>query len=54
MLNASDGDIVTLFKAFGIDVPAKIYTKGDLRELKSAIDPWRNSTSTSGRLKARG
>ena len=38
MLNASDGDIVTLFKAFGIDVPAKIYTKGDLRELKSAID----------------
>ena len=40
MLNASDGDIVTLFKAFGIDVPAKIYTKGDLRELKSAIDPF--------------
>ena len=27
-------------KAFGIDVPAKIYTKGDLRELKSAIDPF--------------
>ena len=40
MLNASDGDIVTLFKAFGIDVPAKIYTKGDLLELKSAIDPF--------------
>ena len=40
MLNASDGDIVTLFKAFGIDVPAKIDTKGDLRELKSAIDPF--------------
>ena len=40
MLNASDGDIVTLFKAFGIDVPAKIYTKGDLREVKSAIDPF--------------
>ena len=39
-LNASDGDIVTLFKAFGIDVLAKIYTKGDLRELKSAIDPF--------------
>lgn len=38
--NASDGDIVTLFKAFGIDVPAKIYTKGDLREVKSAIDPF--------------
>ena len=32
MLNASDGDIVTLFKAFGIDVPAKMYTrKRDLR-----------------------
>ena len=40
MLNASEGDIVTLFKAFGIDVPAKIYTKGDLRELKSAINPF--------------
>ena len=40
MLNASDGGIVTLFKAFGIDVPAKIYTKGDLREVKSAIDPF--------------
>ena len=40
MLNASDGDIVTLFRAFGIDVPAKIYTKGDLRELKSNIDPF--------------
>ena len=40
MLNASDGDIETLFKAFGIDVPAKIYTKGDLREVKSAIDPF--------------
>lgn len=40
MLNASDGDIVTLFKAFGVDVPAKIYTKGDLRELKSVIDPF--------------
>ena len=40
MLNASDGDIVTLFKAFGIDIPAKIYTKGDLREVKSAIDPF--------------
>ena len=40
MLNASDGDIVTLFKAFGIDVPAKIYTKGDLRELKSSVDPF--------------
>lgn len=40
MLNASDGDIVTLFKAFGVDVPARIYTKGDIRELKSAIDPF--------------
>jgi len=40
MLNASEGDIVTLFRAFGIDVPAKIYTKGDIRELKSSIDPF--------------
>ena len=39
MLNASDGDIVTLFKAFGIDVPAKIPTKRDLLDLKSPIDP---------------
>ena len=38
LLKASHGDIATLFKAFGIDVPAKIYTKGDLRKLKSAID----------------
>ncbi len=28
MLNASDGDIVTLFKAFGLEIPAKIYTNG--------------------------
>ena len=40
MLNASDGDIVTLFKAFGLKLPAKIYTKGDIRELKSAVNPF--------------
>ena len=40
MLNAWDGDIVTLFKAFNVEAMAKIYTKGDLRELKSAIDPF--------------
>ena len=40
MLNASDGDIVTLFKAFGLEVPAKIYTNGDIRGLKSAVNPF--------------
>ena len=40
MLNASEGDIVTLFKAFGVNVPAKIYTKGDIRGLKSSVDPF--------------
>ena len=40
MLNATGGDIATLFKAFGINVPAKIYTKGNIRELKSAINPF--------------
>jgi len=40
MLNVSDDDISTLFKAFGIDIPAKIYTKGDIRGLKSTINPF--------------
>ena len=37
MQNATGADIGLLFRAFGIDVPAKIYTKGDIRDLKSAI-----------------
>ena len=40
MLNASGEDIRLLFQAFGIEVPAKIYTKGDIRELKSSIAPF--------------
>jgi len=40
MLNASNDDITTLFKAFGINIPAKIYTKGDIRDLKSVINPF--------------
>ena len=39
MLNISNGDIMMLFKAFGVDIPAKIFTKGDIRELKSTIKP---------------
>jgi len=40
MLNVPDDDISTLFKAFGIDIPAKIYTKGDIRRLKSTVNPF--------------
>ncbi|MGN0059919.1 MAG: IS1634 family transposase [Coriobacteriales bacterium] len=40
MLNASNDDIMTLFKAFGINISAKIYTKGDIRRLKSTVNPF--------------
>ena len=40
MLNASDGDIATLFRAFGVDVRARLYTKGDIRDLKSSVSPF--------------
>ena len=40
MLNASGEDIGLLFKAFGLEIPAKIYTNGDIRELKSAVKPF--------------
>ena len=40
MLNASDGDIQVLLKAFGINVPARIFTKGDICELKSTVTPF--------------
>ena len=40
MLNASDGDIATLFRAFSVDVRARLYTKGDIRDLKSSVSPF--------------
>lgn len=40
ILNATGDDIQLLFRAFGIGVPAKIYTKGDIRELKSTVSPF--------------
>ena len=40
MLNASGEDIGLLLKAFGLEVPAKIYTNGDIRGLKSAVNPF--------------
>ena len=40
MLNASDGDIATLFRAFGVDIRARLYTKGDIRALKSSVSPF--------------
>ena len=41
MLNASGEDIgLLLLKAFGQEVPAKIYTNGDIRGLKSAVNPF--------------
>ncbi len=29
-----------LLKAFGLEIPAKIYTNGDIRELKSSVNPF--------------
>ena len=26
--------------AFGLEIPAKIYTNGDIRELKSSVNPF--------------
>ena len=40
MLNADGDDIRLLFKAFGLEIPAKIYTNGDIRGLKSAVKPF--------------
>ena len=40
MLNASGEDIGLLFKAFGLEIPAKIYTNGDIRDLKSSVKPF--------------
>ena len=40
MQNVDGDDIGLLLKAFGIEIPAKIYTKGDIRELKSAVNPF--------------
>ena len=40
MQNIDSDDIGLLLKAFGLEIPAKIYTKGDIRELKSAVNPF--------------
>jgi len=40
MQNVDGDDIGLLFRSFGLSVPAKIYTRGDIRELKSTIDPF--------------
>ena len=40
ILNAAGDDIQLLLKAFGICIPAKIYTKGDIRGLKSTVSPF--------------
>lgn len=40
MQNVTNEDIKLLFKAFDIAVPAKIYTNGDIKELKSAVKPF--------------
>jgi len=40
ILNTAGDDVQLLFKAYGIDIPAKIYTKGDIRELKLSVNPF--------------
>ena len=40
MQNVDGDDIGLLLKAFGLEIPAKIYTNGDIRELKSAVNPF--------------
>ena len=37
MLNADSEDLNTLFRAFSISVPRKLFSRGDLRSLKSAV-----------------
>ena len=39
-MKSTDGDIATLFRAFGVDVRARLYTKGDIRGLKSSVSPF--------------
>ena len=40
MQNVGGDDIGLLLKAFGLEIPAKIYTNGDIRELKSSVNPF--------------
>ena len=40
MQNIDGDDIGLLLKAFGLEIPAKIYTNGDIRELKSSVNPF--------------
>ena len=37
MLNVTGDDIKTVLRAYGIEIQPRLYTKGDIRELKSAI-----------------
>ena len=37
MLNVKGDDIKTVLRAYGIDIQPRLYTKGDIRELKSGI-----------------
>lgn len=40
MLNADGKDIGAILGSFGISIPARLYTRGEMRELKSSIDPF--------------
>ena len=40
MQNVDGDDIGLLLKAFGLEIQAKIYTNGDIRELKSSVNPF--------------
>ena len=37
MLNVKGDDIKTVLTAYGIEIQPRLYTKGDVRELKSGI-----------------
>ena len=37
MLNVRNGDIRMVLEAFGIEIGPRLYTKGDVRKLKSAV-----------------
>ena len=40
MLNVTGEDMQTILKAYGIEIQAKIYAKGEIREIKSTVNPF--------------
>ena len=40
MQNVTGEDMQAILKAYGIEIQPKIYTKGEIREIKSTINPY--------------